>query len=591
MISWAYFSEVFMGVDAPLDNYKQRVRGGFYRGSQLFNPLAQFMNVPLDQINYVICGLVSFVLGQLMRGRLGPGKIIPHKRALVETFFGILILSFCFGNQIRVLLLQSTVAYTMLLCLPQSRLTAILVTVWSMFYMTLVHLCRKQYDYGGYTLDISGPVMVQTQRLSSLAFNLADGARIRRLRQAKRDQQEDHVPLTKGDSSTTDPNLDDPGWPFSRQSLKTMMTRRLQYMADARAHCSAELRSYLNRIRARAPASLRAESVMDKADELSRIPPSHTAHAVDQLPGPVMFFAYTLYFHGVCVGPFVFYTEYLDYLRGYEKSEVPPIVWHSLIRLAVRTLMCGLLSAYLTPYFPFEFVLDKTFQAWPLLSQFLYSTLALFLVRQKYYFAWGLAEINGIGVGLGYTGVCPKTGQPIYAHVRSFDMVQVEAGLSLKHVIDSWNISTTRWLREAFYDRLPRSCRTPLVFIISAFWHGFYPGYYQMFLTFALFTIVSRMWHRTMRPYCRPNRACAQVYDLFTIFITNVAINYAQAPFHLLDWSASLKFWSVFYFVPHAIAISLLLIRFVQPRLARSVRARHLNHFVPVICHSRSVGG
>lgn len=593
MITWAYFSEVFMGVDTPLDNYKQRVRGGFYRGSQLFNPLAQLMNVPLDQINYVICGLISFALGHLMRGRFGPGKITPHRRALVETLFGILLLSFCFGNQIRVLLLQSTVAYVMLLLLPQSRLTAILVTMWSMFYMTLVHLCRKQYDYGGYTLDISGPVMVQTQRLSSLAFNLADGARIRRLRQAKRDHEDqDYVNHTKGDSPcTADLHSDDPSWPFLRQSLKSMMARRLQSMADARAHCSAELRSYLDRIRAKAPVSFRAGSVMDKADELSRIPPNHMAHAVNQVPGPIEFFAYTLYFHGACVGPFVFYTEYVDYLRGYGKSSMPPIAWRSLILLALRTLLCGLLSAYLSPYFPFEFVLDKTFQAWPLLNQFIYSTLSLFLVRQKYYFAWGLAEITGIGVGLGYTGVCPKTGQPVYGHVRSFDMGQVEAGLSLKHVIDSWNISTTRWLRETFYDRLPRSCRTPLVFIISAFWHGFYPGYYQMFLTFALFTTVSRMWHRTMRPYCRPTRTCAKLYDLFTTFITNVAINYAQAPFHLLDWSTSLTFWSVFYFVPHAIAFSLLLIRFVQPRLARSVRARQLNHFVPVICYSRSVGG
>ncbi|KAA0198211.1 Membrane-bound O-acyltransferase domain-containing protein 2 [Fasciolopsis buskii] len=140
------------------------------------------MNVPLDQMNYVICGLISFVLGHLMRGRFGPSKITPQLRALVETRFLILLLSFCFGSQISVLLIQSTVAYVMLLLLPQFRLTAILFTVWSTFYVTLVYLCRKQYGYGGYTLDISGPVTVRTQRLSSLVFNLADGARIRRLR-------------------------------------------------------------------------------------------------------------------------------------------------------------------------------------------------------------------------------------------------------------------------------------------------------------------------------------------------------------------------------------------------------------------------
>ncbi|VDP91142.1 unnamed protein product [Echinostoma caproni] len=599
MITWAYFSEVFMGVDVPLDNYKQRVRGAFYRGSRLLNPLSQLMNVPLDQINYVLCGLISFALGQLMRRRFGPGKTTPHRRALLETFFGIILLSFCFGNQVRVLLLQSTVAYMMLLFLPQSRLTAALVTIWSMFYMTLVHLCRKQYDYGGYTLDISGPVMVQTQRLSSLAFNLADGARIRRLRQVKREREDGMQ--AKTDASPEDLNSEDPSWPFSAQvsmqALKSMMTRQLQSMADARAHCGAELRSYLNRIRARAPASLRpvirsySADRVNEVDELIRIPPNHMTHAVDQVPGPVSFFAYTLYFHGACVGPFVFYSEYQEYLKGYGKSEMPPIAWRSLNLLALRTLACGLLSAYLTPYFPFNFVLDNEFQTWSVLRRIAYTTFALLLVRQKYYFAWGLAEVDGIGAGLGYTGICPKTGEPLYPHVINFDLRQIESGLGLKHVIDAWNISTTRWLREVFYDRLPRSFRTPLVFIISAFWHGFYPGYYLMFLTFALFTIVSRMWHRTVRPYCRPNHVCAQAYDLFTMVVTNMAINYAQAPFHLLDWSASLTFWSAFYFVPHMIAFLLLLIRFVQPRLARSVRARRLNHFVPIICHSRSVGG
>ncbi|VDP49037.1 unnamed protein product [Schistosoma margrebowiei] len=472
--SFAYFNKFFMGLDfVPLEN-EQPVRGGFYRSSQIFIPLAKFMNVPLDQMNYVVSGVISIGLGQLMRRRLSPKKCSPRIRALFETLFGLLLLSFCFGNQLRVLLIQSSIAYLFMMCLPSNHFMAVLVTIWSLFYLTLVHICRLKYDYGGYTLDISGPVMVQTQRLSSLAFNLVDGS----------------------------------------------------------------------------------HSVM------MNIPSSHKLHAVEKIPDPIIFFAYMLYFHGVFVGPFTFFSEYMDYLKGYTSKELPPINMRYLITLFLRTVASGLSAAYLCPYFPFEFVLTEPFTNYSMLHRILYVTISLFLIRQKYYFAWGLAEVNGVAVGAGYTGQCPRTGATLNHNIRNFDFIKVETGISLKHVIDAWNISTTRWLRETFYDRLPSAYRTILVFIISAFWHGFYPGYYIMFLSFALFTMTSRLWHRHCRQYFRRSYLSSQLYSVFTMIITNLIVNYGQAPFHLLDFYSSLKFLRVFYFIPHLIAVGILFIYF-----------------------------
>jgi lysophospholipid acyltransferase 1/2 len=45
----------------------------------------------------------------------------------------------------------------------------------SLFYLSLIHLHRQIYDYGSYNLDITGPLMVITQKVTSLAFNLHDG--------------------------------------------------------------------------------------------------------------------------------------------------------------------------------------------------------------------------------------------------------------------------------------------------------------------------------------------------------------------------------------------------------------------------------
>ena len=63
---------------------------------------------------------------------------------------------------------------------------------------------------------------------------------------------------------------------------------------------------------------------------------------------------------------------------------------------------------------------------------------------------------------------------------------------NLKVLLDNWNITTTHWLRHVVYERVPVA-KTAMVFVVSAFWHGFYPGYYITFLTGALFTYASRL--------------------------------------------------------------------------------------------------
>ena len=58
-------------------------------------------------------------------------------------------------------------------------------------------------------------------------------------------------------------------------------------------------------------------------------------------------------------------------------------------------------------------------------------------------------------------------------------------------MIDNWNIQTNVWLRRLVYDRVYKG-RTLCVFVLSAAWHGFYPGYYVAFLLFALLTYAGR---------------------------------------------------------------------------------------------------
>lgn len=50
-----------------------------------------------------------------------------------------------------------------------------LVMVVSLGYLSLVHLHRAYFDYGSYTLDITGPLMVITQKVTLLTFSIHDG--------------------------------------------------------------------------------------------------------------------------------------------------------------------------------------------------------------------------------------------------------------------------------------------------------------------------------------------------------------------------------------------------------------------------------
>ena len=57
-------------------------------------------------------------------------------------------------------------------------------------------------------------------------------------------------------------------------------------------------------------------------------------------------------------------------------------------------------------------------------------------------------------------------------------------------------------VRYYVYFRLPEGqIRTYGTYFVSAFWHGFYPGYYSFFIYAALLTETARQARRVLRPY------------------------------------------------------------------------------------------
>ena len=59
-----------------------------------------------------------------------------------------------------------------------------------LIFSVLVHIHRLIYDYGNYTYDISAPAMINTQKLTALAFSFYDGYRSQQLSKRRRSDED-----------------------------------------------------------------------------------------------------------------------------------------------------------------------------------------------------------------------------------------------------------------------------------------------------------------------------------------------------------------------------------------------------------------
>lgn len=118
-----------------------------------------------------------------------------------------------------------------------------------------------------------------------------------------------------------------------------------------------------------------------------------------------------------------------------------------------------------------------------------YIYIAMFAARCLYYVAWKLTDTAISLSGISYDETTKK-----FDKIVSVDIWNIEFGDSAKTMIDSWNHMTAVWLKHYVYERCPKKYGPTLVtFMVSAFWHGFYPNYYWFFFNAFLITECSRI--------------------------------------------------------------------------------------------------
>ncbi|XP_050576179.1 lysophospholipid acyltransferase 6 isoform X1 [Bombus affinis] len=146
----------------------------YYDGSRTFSWLADFIDVPIDQVNFLLTQFTALILAGFLRTFLSPVAVTAATRHVFGLVIGLALGYFCFGRQAIHLAGLPALCYIAMRTQNPRNIQRVVLTT-AMLYLSCVHYHRQMYNYGSYTLDITGPLMVITQKVTSLAYSIHDG--------------------------------------------------------------------------------------------------------------------------------------------------------------------------------------------------------------------------------------------------------------------------------------------------------------------------------------------------------------------------------------------------------------------------------
>ncbi|XP_031641002.1 lysophospholipid acyltransferase 1 [Contarinia nasturtii] len=145
-----------------------------YDGSRAFVWLADICGLSVDLINFLVCQILALFFASFFRSYLHTSKVTTNIRHAFGLTLGLYFGYFCFGQQ-AIHIIGLPAACYIIIRTQNPQIIQRLVMLVSLIYLSMVHLHRVYFDYGSYTLDITGPLMVITQKVTLLTFSIHDG--------------------------------------------------------------------------------------------------------------------------------------------------------------------------------------------------------------------------------------------------------------------------------------------------------------------------------------------------------------------------------------------------------------------------------
>lgn len=140
-----------------------------------FLPLAELVGASVDQIKLISCLLIAYPLGSLF-------VRIPATQPALRHLFNIAVALFFFFPVLKLYsgffqLLASIIGTFIIAKVDRSSRMPWVVFVFVMGHLTINHVIRAMYQLSYETMEVTGPQMVLTMKLTTFAWNVLDGRR------------------------------------------------------------------------------------------------------------------------------------------------------------------------------------------------------------------------------------------------------------------------------------------------------------------------------------------------------------------------------------------------------------------------------
>ncbi|PYH48267.1 lysophospholipid acyltransferase [Aspergillus saccharolyticus JOP 1030-1] len=342
-----------------------------------------------------------------------------------------------------------------------------------------------------------------------------------------------------------------------------------------------------------------------------RIPQSQLSDAqkyaaITQFPSVLDYLGYVFFFPSLFAGPAFDYVDYrrwidttlFDVPPGTDPSKVPPTRKKRKIPRsgtpATKKAIVGLTWIFvflqLGSLYNQNTLLGESYMKYSFLRRVFIMHMVGFTARCKYYGVWSLTEGACILSGMGYNGFDPKSGTVYWNRLENVDPWSLETAQNSHGYLGSWNKNTNHWLRNYVYLRVTPKGKKPgfrasmATFTTSAFWHGFYPGYYLTFVLGSIIQTVAKNFRRHVRPFfLTPDGSkpgpYKRYYDVMSWLVTQITMSFTVMPFIFLSFGTSVAVWRSVYF--YGIVSNLLSIVFfassAKAILVKKLKARGTN--------------
>jgi len=280
------------------------------------------------------------------------------------------------------------------------------------------------------------------------------------------------------------------------------------------------------------------------------------------LPSLPEYFSYLFFYGSTLVGPFYDYSDYDHFIhKKGNYSKIPSTLVPSFGYLLFAAL-CMVVIIFIAPDYNPLIIGTEEFADRSMWNKFLYVNIALFVHRIRYYVAWNLGNANVTAVGLNYDSE-GKTMAKRFGKIVCVRPIDHELDDNFRDKLEDWNTSCQNWLKYYIYFRVtpvavartnPKkgTFASNVTFLVSAVWHGVYPGYYIAFMYCFLCQQLNKYIFKAsykfgfIPPVIRTILGCV---------LSTIGINFSATNFVLLEFSKTMLFASAFHYIPTTLLI------------------------------------